>query len=83
MKRIILYILVIGSITLDAQAKSGAVTLSECIAEASSVADVIECVRRRDELMDTAEDLEVYKCLINGDDKKIYWYEDCIGAGGL
>ncbi len=56
----------------------GKVTISECIAATTSKTDLIECMKNRNVDMDTDEDHAVVKCLLNSDDKRIYWYEDCI-----
>lgn len=56
----------------------GKVTMSECIAATTSKTDLLDCMKNRNADMDTEEDHEVVKCLLNSDDKKIYWYEDCI-----
>ena len=53
-------------------------TISECIADTSSKTDLLECMKTRNADMDTDEDHGVVKCLLNSDDKRIYWYEDCI-----
>lgn len=53
-------------------------TISECIASTTSKAQLLECMKSRNADMDTEEDHAVVKCLLKGDDKKIYWYEDCI-----
>lgn len=55
-------------------------TLSECIASTMSKAQLFECVKGRDATQDTDDDHKVLKCLINGNDKRIYWYEDCING---
>ena len=53
-------------------------TMSECIAATTSKTDLLECMKNRNAAMDTDEDHAVVKCLLNSDDKRIYWYEDCI-----
>lgn len=53
-------------------------TISECIADTGSKAQLLECMKNRNADMDTEEDHAVVKCLLKGDDKRIYWYEDCI-----
>ena len=53
-------------------------TISECIAATTSKTDLLECMKNRNADMDTEEDHTVVKCLLNSDDKRIYWYEDCI-----
>lgn len=75
---ILLVVTMVYSISDAAEDKGSNATLSECIAEASSAADLIECAAKRDKDMDALGDDKVYECLIKGDDKKIYWYEDCI-----
>ncbi len=53
-------------------------TISECIASTTSRTDLLDCMKNRNADMDTDEDHAVVKCLLNSDDKRIYWYEDCI-----
>ncbi len=53
-------------------------TISECIASTTSKAELLDCMKNRNADMDTDEDHAVVKCLLNSDDKRIYWYEDCI-----
>ena len=84
-KHILLTVLLVNSplITLaspDVPRDAFASTLSECIASAMNKSELLECVKGRDATQDTDEDHEVLKCLINGNDKKIYWYEDCING---
>ena len=53
-------------------------TISECIAATTSKTDLLECMKNRNTEMDTEDDHAVVKCLLNSDDERIYWYEDCI-----
>ena len=85
-KRSLIILAMLHTVTTNASntvinAKQGNIanaTLSECIAETSVKSDLLECVKNRNSDVDTDEDHKVLKCLINGDDTKPFWFEDCI-----